>query len=98
MMEWIGRSILAIETCCESVSSRHADISSAGRSNYAGQITRAEFSRAIAPLRVRMRRLLERRLLTAGETCRQQKRSLLAYLTEAIAALRSGLPAPKILL
>jgi len=38
------------------------------------------------------------RLLTASETCRQQKRSLLAYLTDAVTALRSGLPAPKIIL
>ncbi len=41
---------------------------------------------------------MSERLLTASETCRQQKRSLLAYLTDAITALRSGLPAPKILL
>lgn len=38
------------------------------------------------------------RLLTASETCRQQKRSLLAYLTDAVTALRSGLPAPRIIL
>jgi transposase len=37
------------------------------------------------------------RLLTASETCRQQGRSLLAYLTEAITALRAALPAPSIL-
>lgn len=37
------------------------------------------------------------RLLTASETCRQQGRSLLAYLTQAITALRAGLPAPSIL-
>lgn len=38
------------------------------------------------------------RLLTASETCRQQQRPMLPYLTDAITALRSGLPAPKILL
>ncbi|MDP9347973.1 MAG: transposase [Gemmatimonadota bacterium] len=41
---------------------------------------------------------MSERLLTASETCRQQKRPLLGYLSEAITALRSGLPAPKILL
>ena len=38
------------------------------------------------------------RLLTASETCRQQKRPLLTYLTDAITALRAALPLPKILL
>ncbi len=37
------------------------------------------------------------RLLTASETRRQQRRSLLAHLTEAITALRARLPAPRIL-
>lgn len=37
------------------------------------------------------------RLLSVSETCRQQKRNLLDYLTHAITALRSGQLAPRLL-
>jgi transposase len=37
------------------------------------------------------------RLLTVSETCRQQQRPLLDYLTAAITALRLGQPAPALL-
>jgi transposase len=37
------------------------------------------------------------RILTVGETCRQQKRGMLDYLTCAIEAHRAGSPAPLLL-
>lgn len=41
-------------------------------------------------------RLVER-LLTVAETCRKQKKNLLDYLTDALAAARAGTPAPALI-